>query len=142
MLIGHDETNFLNDTPYILFISLPFSSFSNQFRIAGMSKIFFEKVFSGSIHRWRCCSKENTFSYLNVSYSSMDKTFFFTFRRYKIILLNINPLQNMNIGEIVSLNYNTLNWKEEKRRKTEYENEWKFPIYMRREKNGNWSELT
>ena len=37
----------------------------------------------------------------------------------------------MNIGEIVSLNYNTLNGK---KKKIEYENEWKFPIYMRREK--------
>jgi hypothetical protein len=48
MLIGHDETNFLNDTPYILSkvsISLLSLAFPTNLGLWGCREIFLEKVF-------------------------------------------------------------------------------------------------
>lgn len=61
--------------------------------------------------------RSSEFLNLETNVTFCDKAVEFTNLCRKMILLNINPLQNMNIGEIVSLNYNTLNWKKEEEKK-------------------------
>lgn len=73
----------------------------------------------------------------NVSFD--DKTVEFTILYRKMILQNINPLQNMNIGEIVPLNYNTLNWKKEEKDKLRIWKWMKISDLYEVRKYGNWS---